>query len=47
MHVNKMVILLQKESTFTLVFPVFMTGMYVECLTNMDIIIDRLEVREC
>ena len=31
MHVNKMVNLLQKESNFVLVFPVFMIGLYAEC----------------
>ena len=36
-----------KESNFILLFPVFMTGLYAECLINMDVIIDRLDVRKC
>ena len=47
MHVNKMVILLQKESNFILLLSVFMTGLYAECEINIDIIIDRLDAGDC
>ena len=46
MHLKKMVILLQKESNLILVFLVFMSGLYKECWIIMDIIIDRLDVRD-
>ena len=47
MHVNKMVILLPKESDFILVLSVFMTGLYAEREINIDIIIDKLDARHC